>query len=165
MYYDPKGNIRKELLDREAFEQARKFFQYKINKKTGEVEMKKGRKVIDNNARKTLSLSQLRRFYNECRQLERKVESEIAALLKADNNSEEMKKEEGFSKIKPLIKMVKAKAAYAANPSNPKIPEVFKKFLQENIDRIETYRDFKTFMLYFEAVVGFYYGFEGVKND
>ena len=70
----------------------------------------------------------------------------------------------GFEKVKPLIKMVKSKASYAANPKNQKIPKSFKNFLVENIDEINTQKDFEAFMLHFEAVVGFSYG-EGISNN
>jgi len=70
-----------------------------------------------------------------------------------------------FDRVKPLIKMVKSKASYAANPSNPKIPGSFKKFLIQNIDDINTKEDFEAFMLHFEAVVGFFYGIEGVGGN
>ena len=39
-----------------------------------------------------------------------------------------------------------------------------KSFLIENIDNISEERDFEAFMLYFEAVVGFFYGIPGVSN-
>ena len=71
----------------------------------------------------------------------------------------------GFDKVKPLIKMVKSKASYAANPANPKIPASFKNFLINNIDEIQTEKDFEAFMLHFEAVVGFFYGIEGAGRN
>jgi len=95
----------------------------------------------------TLSSAQLRRFFSEFRQLEKKVN-----LM-------------GFEKVKPLIKMVKSKASYAANPSNPKIPESFRNFLIKNVDEINTEEDFRAFMLHFEAVVGFYYGIPGIGSN
>lgn len=137
-YFDQKGNIRAELLDTEALDQAEKFVVRFFNKKFRKEE-------IDN--KRSLSSAQLRKFFNEFRQLEKKVDME------------------GFEKVKPLIKMVKSKASYAANPSNPKIPNAFKKFLLENIDIINKENEFRAFMLYFESVVGFYYGIEGVKNN
>ena len=89
----------------------------------------------------------MRKFFNEFRQLEKKVDTE------------------GFEKVNPLVKMVKSKASYAANPSNPKIPRSFKEFLIENVDIINGEKEFRAFMLYFESVVGFFYGIEGVKNN
>ena len=137
-YFDEKGVIRSDLLEKEASKQAEEFIQYYENRKTG-------RKSMD--SKRSLSSAQLRKFFNEFRQLEKKVGIE------------------GFDKVKPLIKMVKSKAAYASNPSNPKIPRSFKNFLITNLDHIENKDDFQAFMLHFEAVVRFFYGIEGVKNN
>lgn len=137
-YFDEKGIIRSDLLEKEASKQAEEFIQYYENRRTG-------RKNIDSKG--SLSSAQLRKFFNEFKQLEKKVGIE------------------GFDKVKPLIKMVKSKAAYASNPSNPKIPRSFKSFLITNLDCIEGEKDFQAFMLHFEAVVGFFYGIEGVKNN
>jgi len=134
-YFDASGNIRTELLDGDAKKTAEKFIT--INSRTNKA---------DRNTGKTLSSAQLRRFFGEFRQLEKKV-----GLM-------------GFEKVKPLIKMVKSKASYAANPSNPKIPSSFKSFLINNVDEINGEKDFKAFMLHFEAVVGFFYGIPGVSN-
>jgi len=133
-YFDEKGNLRAEILDEEAQKVAASFvvtFQDKFNNKR-----------VDNN--KSLSSAQLRRFYGDFKNLEKKV-------AKQD-----------FEKIKPLIKMVKSKAAYAANPQNQKIPFQFKEFLIDNVNSINSKTEFESFMLHFEAVVGFYYGM-GVK--
>lgn len=140
-YFDKNGVIRSDLLEQEALQKANSFVKHydKYNKKTKKTEKKL--------TKDSLSSSQLRKFFNEFRQLEKKV------------------KFEGFDKVKPLIKMVKSKAAYASNPKNPKIPGAFKDFLNSNLDRIEKEKDFQAFMLHFEAVVGFFYGIEDVKND
>ena len=126
-YYDSSGNIRSELLDKEAGERAKEF-------------------VRVSRQDKPLTSAQLRRFFGEFRSLEKKVN--LA----------------GFEKVKPLIKMVKSKASYAANPNNRKIPDTFKEFLISNVDQINDEKDFKAFMLHFEAVVGFCYGL-GMRNN
>jgi CRISPR-associated protein Csm2 len=131
-YYDNDGNIRVELLDTEASDQAGRFIVQSHDRRS---------------KKKPLSSAQLRKFFGEFKQLEKKVDSE------------------GFNKVKPLIKMVKSKAAYASNPSNQKIPPAFKNFLINNIDSINEEKDFRAFMLHFEAVVGFFYGIEGVKSN
>ena len=133
-YFDNSGNILSDLLDKKAKEKAESFV--KRNPRDPE----------RLNQRESLSSAQLRRFFGELRQLEKKV------------------KAMGFEKVKPLIKMVKSKASYASNPSNPKIPKTFKEFLINNIDEINTEKDFEAFMLHFEAVVGFFYGIPGVSN-
>ena len=134
-YFDQSGNIREELLDEEAKALAESFV---------EKNPRDPNKLI---FRRSLSSAQLRRFFSEFRQLEKKV------------------KVMGFDKVKPLIKMVKSKANYAANPSNPKVPKTFKNFLIKNVDQINTEKDFEAFMLHFEAVVGFYYGIPGVSSN
>ena len=126
-FYDEKGNIKKDLLDKEAEKWAKSFVE------------REGRE-------KELTSAQLRKFYNEFKGLEKKVTAK------------------GFESTLPLIKMVKSKAAYSANPRNQKIPAHFKNFLWENIDAINEEKDFKAFILLFEAVVGFCYGL-GMKNN
>ncbi len=133
-YFDQSGNIRSDLLDEKAKEKAESF----VKKDSGNPS-----KLVQ---RESLSSAQLRRFFGEFRQLEKRVNAI------------------GFDKVKPLIKMVKSKASYAANPSNPKIPKSFMGFLMENIDDIDGKEDFEAFMLHFEAVVGFFYGIPGVSN-
>jgi len=136
-YFDANDNIRADLLGKEAYDQAKSFIVYYYNRNR--------EKKMDTN--KSLTSAQLRRFFNEFRRLEKKV------------------KIEGFERVKPLIKMVKSKAAYASNPKKPKIPQTFKDFLVKHIDTINSEKEFQAFMLHFEAVVGFFYGFEGVKNN
>ena len=133
-YRDQNNNIRVELLDETAKSMAESFVE------------RDRRDPTRVNERASLSSAQLRRFFNEFRQLEKKVNVM------------------GFDKVKPLIKMIKSKASYAANPTNRKIPDSFKKFLISNVNEINKKDDFEAFMLYFEAVVGFYYGM-GVRNN
>jgi CRISPR-associated protein Csm2 len=132
-YFDQSDNIKVELLDEMAAKTAESFVER--DSRTNRV------------TRGSLSSAQMRRFFSELRQLEKKV------------------KVMGFDKVKPLIKMVKSKASYAANPANPKIPASFKSFLINNIDEIQTKKDFEAFMLHFEAVVGFFYGIEGAGRN
>jgi CRISPR-associated protein Csm2 len=62
--------------------------------------------------------------------------------------------------------MVRSKVAYAcpSPPGKPKIPKAFADWLSDNVIAIESVKDFKTFLLYFEAVVGFCYGV-GMKDS
>ncbi len=131
-YFDEKGNIRVVLLETDAYNLAETFVRPKADER--------GKKV------NPLTSAQLRRFFGEFRQLEKKVRTK------------------DFDAVKPLIKMVKSKASYAANPKSRKIPDEFKNFLIENVNKINEEKDFKAFMLHFEAVVGFCYGM-GMKND
>jgi CRISPR-associated protein Csm2 len=144
-YFDEGEYIRAELLDEEAKKMAESFVVYRRDRDGSIRRDNRGRPMtID---AQTLSSAQLRRFFGDFKQLAKKVEKQ------------------DFEKIKPLIKMVKSKASYAANPGNPKIPEQFKNFLMENVDAINTKKEFEAFMLHFEAVVGFFYGLEGVSTN
>ena len=87
--------------------------------------------------------AQLRKFYNDVKNLEMRWE-----------NSQD--KEKAFREILPMIKLLKAKAAYANKRTL--VPESFKSWIWENVDMINEMKDFKAFLLFFEAVVGFCYG-------
>lgn len=91
----------------------------------------------------TLTAHQLRRFYGDVKDMERKVSTEP--------NS--------FSKHWPVFSMLKAKAAYASNPKNKKIPVEFRHFIEKCVDHVNgDEKAFKAFCLFFEAVVGYCYG-------
>jgi len=106
--------------------------------------------------RSKLNANQLRRFYNECKNLEKRFsftrQKQTAELDSAAASHA------AFLQVLPLIKMLKAKVSYAANPSNPKIPKSFSDWLNSSIDNIENEKDFEAFLLSFEAVVGYCYG-------
>ena len=145
-YLDENRNIRPELLDEEAEAIARTFVEYQTDRY--------GAKRI--NDRASLTSSQLRRFYGEFK----RIYTRFKAL-----------KEEGpkdaFLKILPLIKLQRSRAAYASNASEgkTKIPKTFCDFLTENIRNVRDPDEFDAFMLHFEAVVGFFYSLEGVRNS
>ncbi len=133
-YFDQSGNIREELLDQEAIRIAESFV------------IRNQKYPTKLNKAKSLSSAQLRRFFGEFRQLEKKVTAK------------------SFDEVKPLIKMVKSKVSYAANRQQA-FPSTFKDFLIRNVNQINSEKEFEAFMLHFEAVVGFFYGIEGVRND
>ena len=135
---DEKGNIRKDLLGTESEKLALKF--------VGNADSKRG----DGGP---LTSAQLRRFYGDVKNLERRFEF----------RKQRVGEEEAFAAVLPLIKMMKSKVAYAENPKKRKVPEVFAKWLKDQIDIIETPKDFEAFLLHFEAVVGFCYG-QGMTN-
>lgn len=95
-----------------------------------------------------LTSAQLRRFHIEAKELEEQVKN-----LDKD-------KPEDFLKIRPIIKMLKAKVAYACptNGIDRKVPDEFRKYIEEMVDNIEDVKDFKAFALCFESVVGYFYG-------
>ena len=131
-YYDDaeeKIIIKKGLLDIDAQKMAQEFYSDRLNK------------------------NQLRRFYNEFKNLETKYKSKSRELLKPEIEQADAN-HAAFLQIKPLVKMVKSKAEYAKK----KIPKSFLDWLNESIKMIEDEKDFVAFLLSFEAVVGFYYG-------
>jgi len=134
-YFDGE-NIRKELLSSEAEEAAKRFV------------VKTDRGVDQRNS---ITSAQLRKFYNEFKGLEKKLQ------FKAKNPELE---EAAFKGVLPLVKMVKSKVAYASGGN--KVPRSFADWLNRNVDTINSAREFKAFLLHFEAVVGFCYGF-GMK--
>ena len=119
-----KKIIKADLLDETARELAKSF-----NKTDYE---KQGYKTTK---REALTQTQLRKYFNEFRALERRVKN--ASI--------------GFEQTQPLIKMVNSKVAY----SREKIPKSFEDFIKNNIKEVNDPKDFKAFMLHFEAVVGF----------
>ncbi len=131
-FKDAEKNVLNEtLFDRKAEEVAKTFFRFDSGRRP-----------------KMVSSSQLRKFYNEVKALEKKLDHQP------------------FQNIFPLIKMIKSKVAYATAPSKisnrdeQPLYKKFKEFIIEGIDSIpeDGEKEFKAFCKYFEAVVGFYYG-------
>ncbi|MGL4629482.1 MAG: type III-A CRISPR-associated protein Csm2 [Cetobacterium sp.] len=100
-----------------------------------------------------LSTSQLRAFFNEVKAIKNRV--------KEDGSN--------YNAVFPLILMLKSKAEYkGSSKGNSKIPAVFKDFLIANIDRLSKDKKegngkgaFDAFVMFFEAVVGYFYGVNG----
>lgn len=90
----------------------------------------------------SINSSQLRKFYADVKTLERQWISNG-------------KDEAAFAAILPMFKLLKAKSAYALK--RRVVPEEFKTWLWEHVEAVKTARDFKVFLLHFEAVVGFSY--------
>ena len=132
-YEDPeKKVIKKELLSEKAEDIAKSLF----------IPLRNGKE------KPGITSSQIRRFYNEIKSLEKQLSSKQ------------------FKVLLPLIKMVKSKVAYASNPARrtgSRITKEFRNFIVNCIDNINDEKDFKAFTLHFEAVMGFFYG-KGVKQ-
>lgn len=94
-----------------------------------------------------LTSAQLRRFHIEAKELEERIKN-----LEKPN--------EEFAKLRPLVKMLKSKVAYACpiTGRDRKVPEEFRKYIEEMVDNVEDWKDFRAFALCFESVVGFFYG-------
>lgn len=94
-----------------------------------------------------LNSTQLRKFHIEAKTLEEKIKN-------MDNPDKE------FLKLRPIVKMLKSKVAYACPTTgrDRKVPVEFRNYIEEMVDNIDDYSDFKAFALCFESVVGFFYG-------
>lgn len=88
----------------------------------------------------SLSMSQLRRFYNYCAAVRQRLQN----------------KQSTWCDELPNIVMLSAFAADASKrPQNP-IPQSFRDFVDTNVEMIQTERDFMGgFMKHFEGLVGF----------
>jgi CRISPR type III-A-associated protein Csm2 len=116
-YFDDKGCLRLEYVAKENVETlARKF------------------------DREGLNMHQLRRFFNYCREIERRLKSRQSTWEAERSN----------------VFKLSAFAADAAGKRPAKIPISFREFLDRNVERIRTETDFVSgFMQHFEALVGF----------
>ena len=135
-YLDDEGRLKLELIEDEADKIGELLARGGINK---EIRYEK------------LSSSQLRRFYNEVKALDAKIDK--------DNFHENL----------PFILMLKAKAnyAYRGGGRQKKIPESFKDFIIKNVEvvsRERNFESFKKFTIFFETVVGYFYGHGGEVN-
>jgi CRISPR type III-A-associated protein Csm2 len=86
-----------------------------------------------------LNMSQLNRFFRHCRRIEFRLKREETA----------------WGQEKSEVELLCAHAADARGKGQ-KIPESFKRFIDDNVKRIYTERDFVGgFMKHFEALMGF----------
>lgn len=100
-----------------------------------------------------LSVNQLRKYYSEVVNLKQKIESSNI---------------ENFKQFLPLIRMIKSKVSYSYGKEKARDRvkwNSFKKFMDEMIDSINDYKDFFAFCLFFESVLGYYYGEKADKES
>jgi CRISPR-associated protein Csm2 len=138
-YFDEKGNLKSDLLSDEAEREAKKFVVFRHDNKVDTFQ--------------SITSAQLRKFYNEFKGLEKRLD--FAATAQAED-------EAAFGGVLPLVKMVKSKVAYASG--SKKVPQAFAKWLEQHVDAINSAKEFRAFLLHFEAVVGFCYGL-GLRNN
>ena len=86
-----------------------------------------------------INSAQIRRFFGEVKNLGLRLEQGRP-----------------WTQVEPLFRMLRSKAAYASG--SRKIPDEFSAFIADNVTRVKDEQDFKAFVLYFEAVLGFAYG-------
>ena len=93
--------------------------------------------------------SQIRKFFGEIKNLYLRMEHGRS-----------------WNELEPLFRMVKSKAWYSSKSNgSSSIPDTFRAFITDNIDRVGDEKDFKAFVLYFEAVLGFAYGMGLVNKN
>ncbi len=132
-FYDSKGYIREELLTTEAEKIAKLFAD------------------VENNGRNKLSNSQLRAFFNEVKGLNNRIS----------------RTKDNWQEVYPMVLMIKSKIEYRASKDTKM--NVLKMFLLKGIAYIQKSNrenkgceTFKTFVTFFEAIVGYSYG-QGIK--
>lgn len=98
--------------------------------------------------RERLSKSQIRRFFGAIKNLHFQLENGRS-----------------WDQILPLFKMFRSKVSYAKRSGSKKIPEAFARFLENNIESVGNDEDnFRAFVLYFEAVLGYAYGMNKIGD-
>lgn len=128
-----RKNLREDLLDSKARSWAESF----LSPKSSNDKFQRNPK---------LTSAQLRKFHIEAKALEERAKRIMSSGGK-------------FDEIKPVVKMLKSKVAYACPTTGQrKVPLEFRSYIEEMVDNIDDYKDFKAFALCFEAVVGFFYG-------
>lgn len=93
---------------------------------------------------KKLKTTQMRRFYDELKAIERKV------FMEKDPRTQDA----NFQNDRAMIVLFKAKAVYSEMRGVS--PRAFTQFIFDHIDSIKDVRDFQAFLKVFEAVVAFH---------
>jgi CRISPR type III-A-associated protein Csm2 len=139
-FYTPEGDLRPELLDSEAKGLAQSFAQQKGDD--------------------SVSSTQLRRFYNDVKQLQHKIEKDLGED-KIDSQDPK-----DLSKHLALVKMLKAKVAYARRSgTRENVSQRFVETIDRCVDSIQSPRDFRAFARFFEAIVAYYYYYEAAQRE
>jgi CRISPR-associated protein Csm2 len=106
---------------------------------TNEPQALVGQLFNSRNMKKDISASQMRRFYDDFLLLQKKAKG---------LDEEEFKKE-----ILPLIRFSKAKMAY--NVAREVLPLEFMQGMEPYIEKVASKKDFDTFLLFYQALIGF----------
>lgn len=104
-----------------------------------------------------INSSQLRKFFGEVKELYRQFDTSTATASDAEKDRIYQEK------IEARFKMLRSKVAYAKRPSI-RLNRAFAAFLEHGISAVKNRTDFVRFVHHFEAVVGFMYGNERVKQ-
>ncbi len=130
-----------------AKQQYSKYFYFQDDEQT-EIKASLIENKAEDEAKKIIEISssQIRLFFDEVR--------EIESIIDEGSN-----KEKKFKENVARIKLLKAKAWFnyqkLIKKKDTKLPFQFVKFLCEAIDHVNNAKEFKAFVMYFEAVVGF----------
>lgn len=131
---EDKKRLRAELVDSRAAELAKSFA---------------APAPVNNRHSKPLKTTQMRRFYDELKAIERKIFQGGGSQEQAEN----------FAKNLALLKMFKAKAVYAEK--REAAPREFTQFIFDHVSSIADIKDFRAFLKVFESVVAFHRFFAG----
>lgn len=146
-FYSSHHIIRENLLDSEARWRAEAFAKEK----------------------EKVSSTQLRRFYADVKQLHNKIEQFLWERREKEGEkgaSFESTDPEDLKEYLPLIRMLKAKVAYARRScTRDRVSSQFKETIDSCINLIRSPKDFHTFTLFFEAIVGYYYEAEARQSS
>ncbi len=134
-YFEGEGeaaSIRPQLLDEEAKELAQQL--------------------------KDMAKTQLRRYYNEVLNLQRRLD------VTSEKLGGPQHREDAFRKLRIDFLMLKAKAHYAHARSKKIFPRPLLEFFVNHTHSVKTARDFDAFCRHFQAVVAFHQYF-GTKEE
>ena len=90
------------------------------------------------------------------RKIERTKKTQVRNFYDKVLELESDMKKEGSENILPFIKMLNSKVAYAVN--RRVASSEFQEMIESCIKQVDSEDKFKTFKLFFEAVIGFYKG-------
>jgi len=104
------------------------------------------------NGRDEVKTTQLRKYFHEIK--------EIYHQIRDNENPEEM-----FKKQLYRIKLLRSKVEYDAGRDTNRIPQSLKKFIENASVKCDKWNKFEKFVLHFEAVLGFFYGFQNSRKN
>ena len=105
--------------------------------------------------REGVSRNQIRRLFDECKRLLRKIDS-----------GEGETENDRWQEVVPLVKLIKAKTAYAVTRASEKrvdrdYYQRLGEFIQRGIDQSTNVESYRRFVTLFEAVYAYYYAHGG----
>ncbi|MCX7834508.1 MAG: type III-A CRISPR-associated protein Csm2 [bacterium] len=113
-----------------------------------------------------LTSAQLRKFYHEVVAIYQIAKNEMENEKQNNAISDNEAKNRGYDKVCLQFKLLKAKAAYGLR-DRTRIESMkdLVNFVQWATEDVKNYDTLERFKLYFEACVGFYYGFGEIRSN